>query len=282
MQSTARRSPAPLLLAWFLLPLQPDVVDKPATAWRHAARWLPLWGLAIGIFYAALYRGTWKWFGEFHNLRLVPPVVLLIADFAFFGYRQIAAAVTLVDGRGSGTLKPTTDRAGLGLPGQLALVLIALLKFVMLVVLPIGAVVWPADWRQHLGPLYPGVIYRPLILMPLWGRWAMMLALSIGRVSSDGSERLRQMAGGARLLQIMGWWLLIALLTVAYSSPLVGHLRYGILIALAMLLVTYLTSFALARLCNGQTEATVSTAGLIGELAFLAAYLPAARAIHWY
>ncbi len=266
-----------LLLSRFLLPIENRPATEAPSAWSKTARWLPLWGLAIGILYAIIYRGAWKWFGEYQHLRLLPPVALLIADFGFFGYRQLAAAVSLFDRR-----SPGSPAAGLTLPATLALLLIVLLKFAMLVVLPAGAVIWPADWRQHLGPLYPAVIYRPLVLMPLWGRWAMMLALCIGRISPEGSDRLRHMASGARLAVIIGWWSAIALLTVAYSSATLNHLAYGILISLAVLLATYLTSFTLARRHGGQNETTVAATGLAGELALLIFYLPVARAIYWY
>jgi cobalamin synthase len=266
-----------LLLSRFLFPIENRTDTEAPSAWSKTARWLPFWGLAIGVLYAIIYRGAWKWFGEYQHLRLLPPVALLIADFGFFGYRPLAATVGLFDRR-----PPGASPDGLPLPAALALILIVLLKFAMLVVLPAGAVIWPADWRQHLGPLYPAVLYRPLVLMPLWGRWAMLLALCIGRVSPHGSDRLRRMAAGARLTRIIGWWFLIALLTVAYSSATPYHLAYGVVISLAILLATYLASFALARRFGGQTETTVHAAGLIGELALLMFYLPVARYIYWY
>jgi cobalamin synthase len=272
--------------------------------WRRAALWFPLWGLAIGIAYAIIYRGAWKWFGEYQKIRLLPSVALLLADLGLFGYRQLAAAVALFAKRcatavsavvrsedGSSSTQHGSQSSGtppasssIPLPATMAAILITLLKFAMLVVIPAGAFAsyYRADWRQHLGPLYPEVIYRPLVLMPLWGRWAMLLALCIGRVSSAGSDRLRHMAAGTRIKHVIGWWFIIGLLTVAYSSPQLEHLTYGILIALGVLVSTYLANFALARQAGGQNENTVPATGLIAELAFLAIYLPVARAIYWY
>jgi len=90
------------------------------------------------------------------------------------------------------------------------------------------------------------------------------------------------MAGGTQLTIIIHWWFLIALLTIAYSSPEPVHLAFGVVIALGVLVVSYLGSFVLARRFDGQTEPTVAAAGLIGELAFLMIYLPGARAIYWF
>jgi cobalamin synthase len=266
-----------LLVTRFLFPLRDEPLSEPASAWAGTGRWLPVWGLAVGIVYAVVYRGAWKWFGEYQHLRLLPAVALLIFDFAWFGYRQLAAGVEVL-----GRRQPGAAVSGAEFRSVLAVMLIGLFKFSMLLALPAGAVIWPADWRQHLSVLYPSVIYRPLVLMPLYGRWAMMLALCIGRVSPGGSERLRQMAGGARLSAIIVWWFFIGLLTVAYCSPDWGHLQYGVVIALTVLVAAYLAGFTLARRYDGQTETTVAAAGLIGELSFLAFYLPVARAIYWY
>ena len=271
------RHPAFLLAARFLFPLrdQPDAETSPALA--KAAAWLPVWGLAIGILYTLVYRVAWRWFGEQQHLRLLPPMILLIADFGWFGYRQLAAAIAVFK-----RAPPASATGELRLPGATAVLLIGLLKYLLLLALPAGAMAFNADWRQYLSVLYPGVIYRPLVLMPLWGRWAMMLAFSIGRVAPGGSERLRHLAGGTRLLAIGGWWFIAGPLTVAYTSPEPVHLAYGVVIALGVLVVAYLASFALARRYDGQTETTVLAAGLIGELAFLMFYLPIARTIYWY
>jgi cobalamin synthase len=278
MQPNARATRPFLLAARFLFPLSNDPDPDQPSAWTKAVRWLPVWGLAIGILYTLIYRAAWRWFGEYQRLRLLPPMILLIADLGWFGYRQFAAAVEVFDRKRS----PSAAPGGLALPGVTAVMLIGLLKYLLLLALPAGAMVFRADWRQYLSVLYPGVIYRPLLLMPLWGRWAMMLALCIGRVSPDSSPRLRHMASGVRLKTIVGWWFFTGLLTIAYSSPEPLHLAYGVVVALGVLVTSYLASFALARRYDGQTETTVAAAGLIAELAFLIFYLPLARAIYWY
>ncbi|GMV97443.1 MAG: hypothetical protein AMXMBFR83_18010 [Phycisphaerae bacterium] len=266
------------LAAGFLLPW-PDSprLDDQQPNWRRAARWLTLVGLLIGVAYAVVYRGSWKWFGEYHRLRLLPAAVLLIADLGWCGHRQAAAWSRLVTrlGRAPAPGQPDVRAA-------LTLMLVGLLKFGFFLTIPIGATPYPADWREHLGPLYPGVIYRPIVLMPLWGRWGILLAMSIGRVSDSGSGRLKAMAGGLRLFEAILHWCPIALLTVAYVSPDDQHLANGVVIALAVLVATYLANFTLALRFGGQDEDTVAATGLVAELAFLALYLPIARAIYGY
>ena len=277
MPDTQRLPSSALLAARFLFPLPDRPGAEASPAWRRSVLWLPAWGLAIGILYTLVYRGAWRWFGEQQHLRLLPPFIVLIADFSWFGYRQLAAAIEVFNRH-----PPATATGALRLPGAVAVLLLGLFKYLLLLALPAGPMAFNADWRQHFSVLYPGVIYRPLVLMPLWGRWAMLLALCIGRVSPGSAQRLRHLAGGARLTAVVGWWFLTGLLTVAYTSPEPLHLAYGVVISLGVLVVAYLASFALARRYDGQTETTVLAAALIGELTFLIFYLPVSRSIYWY
>jgi len=255
-------------------------------ALRRAAAWLPAWGLLIGVTYAGLFRLAWRGFGEYQRVRLAPMAVLLAADLGFFGYRLLAGAVRSLRGRRDG--RGINDEFDVSVssfdptaPAVTVLVL-GLLKYSLLLSLPFGAWVWPADWREHLGWLFPAVIYRPLILMPLWGRWAMMLAVTIGRVADAGSPRLHRMAEGRGLPGVLGAWLACSGLTVVFFAATVEHVALAAILSLGMMLVAYGVSFGLARRAGGQTEATIGAAGLTVEIAFLAAYVPAARSIYWY
>jgi hypothetical protein len=239
--------------------------------------------LVIGTLYVFIFSAAWRWLGEYQQIRLAPMAVLLIADVGWLGYRLLAGAVAVA----SGLKRRQPD--GLGSEAStpelrivLLVVLSIVMKFTLLLSLPIGALPWPADWRQHLGFLYPLVIYRPLVLMPLWGRWSVLLATTIGRMSSGDSERLSLMAEGKSLPAVMLWWAAISGLTAIYCSPAGSHIAWSLLISLGMLLVAYLVSFGLARRLGGQTEASVMAAGWAVEFAFLLFYLPVARSIYWY
>jgi len=261
----------------FLLPFREDQFGADAD-WRLAGRWLIVWGLLIGILYAAVFRMTWRFFGEYQYIRFVPAACVLAIDLAFGGYRLLAAFISVVARPQTGTLT---------LPGVLAVVLIALVKYAMLLSIPTGVArsmesgEW-SDWLTRFGILYPQAIYRPLVLMPLWGRWAMTLALSIGRCAPESSSRLRDMAAGVRLPLIMTYWLLGAALTVLYSSGAPHSVARGTVIALLVMVAAYATSFILARRHGGQTEVTVGATGLVSEIAFLALYLSISSRIYWY
>ena len=288
-QPSARTVPAVLLAARFLFPLDEHRHDGDRN-WRNAGRWFVFWGVVIGVAYAVLFRVAWRWFGEYQDLRLLPAAVVLTADLGWCGYRLLAAASRFAGRQDSHSADSPPP---VNLPTLLAVILIAIVKYALLLSLPRGAEreQWDslasgsldgADWRVKLGICYPLVLYRPLILMPLWGRWAMTLAMSVGRVSAAGSARLQRMADGTRLPMVIAQWLACAALTVLYCSGSGEHVARGIVIALGMMVLAYLVSFVLARRAGGQTEATVGVVALAAEIGFLLLYLPITGVIYWY
>jgi len=281
---THRSSAAALAGRFLFLSRDPRDGDNPN--WRRAGRWLSPWGLAIGALYAAVFGLFWRGFGEYQGIRWIPVAAVVAVDLAWGGYRLLAGAASLAAHDGTARLERTTEP---NVQAAVTVVLIGIIKFALLASLPIGtwqtppAGVW--GWEAvfaKLGPLYPDPVYRPLILMPFWGRWAMSLATSIGRPSAASTPRFQWMAQGASLATILLQWLLGAVLTVVYCSGSGEHVARGVVIALSMLLVAYVASFTLARQANGQTEATISATGVAVEVVFLALYVGVSSAIYWY
>ena len=274
------RSLSAFALAGRFLFSSPAPSDGDEPRWSRAAKWLPVWGLAIGIVYAVAFRLAWRAFGEYQGIRWVPVMAVLAVDLALCGYRMLAAAASLASSK--------SDQEGqtpLNLRGLLIVLLIVLAKFSLLASLPIG--IWRSGgWDSVFGGrfsfLYPLAIYRALILAPLWGRWAMTLAVTIGRTAPSGSVRLQRMAGGSSLAVIVIGWLACSVLTAVYCSGSGEHITRGVVLALAAMVVAYLTSFILALRAGGQTEATVGTVGLATEVTFLIFYVGISNAIYWY
>ena len=280
-----RPLPALVLAGRFLfLPHRPR--DDAEPNWPRAARWLPIWGLAIGAIYAVAFGLVWAGFGEYQRIHWLPAVAVVALDLALCGHRLLLGASALAAGNRTANGQ---DNQAITISVVLILVLLALTKFALLASLPIG--VWRtqpgSSWRWdaifgRLGPLYPGTVYRPLILAPLWGRWAMTLALTIGRTAPAGSARLHQMAQNASLPVTFAYWLLCTALTTVYCSGSGAYVTHSVILALVLMVVAYLTGFILARLCSGQTEATVAAAGLVTEMTFLICYVGASSTIYWY
>lgn len=266
-------------LAGRFLFLPPACGDDQEPRWSRAAQWLPIWGLGIGIVYAIVFGLTWRVFGEYQGIRWVPAVAVLAADLSFCGYRMLAGTASLTSQRSieEGGTPPN-------LRGLLVVQLLMLIKFALLVSLPIG--IWRSGgWDPvfgKLGFLYPRAIYRALLLAPLWGRWAMMLAVTIGRIAPSAPPRFRRMADGSSLAAIGASWLLLAVLTTIYCSGSGEHLTHGVILALVGMVMAYLAGFVLARRFGGQTEATVGAVGLITEVTFLICFVGVCNAIYWY
>jgi hypothetical protein len=288
------------LAAAFLLPaiLIHEVDDA---CWRRAGRWLVPLGLLVGVGYALVFGAAWGLFGEYQYIRFVPAACVLTVDLAFGGYRLLMGGVRAVAGcsrhTGETPVPHHTDETPvphtatpMSYPAVLALVLIVLLKYVLLLSLPKG--LWqpgtsvqplvPAWPPERFGFLFPPSIYRPLILMPLWGRWAMTLSLRIGRVAPDAPPRLQRMADGMPLWIVLAYSLACGVLTVVYCSPAARYAAQGVMIVMVVMLVAYLVSFVLTRRSRGQTEATLGAAGLSAELAFLMIYIMVVNRIYWY
>lgn len=273
-----RPAPAWWLAGRFLLPWS-HAAPTECHGWSSAARWFVFWGLLAGICYALFFGGIWKVAGEHHHIRFVPVAFVWMLDVALLGYRLLgglAGSIERIRGRPAGG--PAADV----LPIMIGVLVVAILKLAMLLALPVGGRMPPESWRDHLGILYPRPAYRPLILMPLWGRWAMTLALTMGRIAPGGSPRLKRMAEGHHLVITVAQWLICAALTVIQCSAEFRHLPGAMMIALGVLVGAYWVSFALARRLGGQTEESVLATGLAAELIFLVLYLPLANLIYWY
>lgn len=250
--------------------------------WQAAGRWLPVWGLGIGFLYALAFGLCWRFFGEYQGIRWIPAAALLVTDMGLLGHRLLVGAAILAVSRRHLSVLP--------IGAMLTVVLVAIFKFALFASLPIG--IWQSgsggtgtnwgDVVSRLSSLNPSPIYRPIILMPLWGRWAMLMALSIGRTAANSPERLRRMAGGSSISMIFSQWLLCTILTVIWCSGSSHHLARPVLMALGVFIVTYLAGFVLAHRFKGQTEATIAATGLVGELWFLILYISLFNAIYWY
>ena len=261
----------------FLLPLDPRT-DVAGEHDRRSGHWFVPWGLLIGIVYAIVFSAGWRLFGEYHRMRLMPTVLLLIVDLAWFGNRLVAAGAALLTRR-----RDMNDIRAAAIVGAfLAILLIVLLKQALLLSLPYGARPQPADWRQYVGMIYPAPIYRPLILMPVWGRWAMMLAAAMGRPAPGASARTVRLAAGMNLRAVGAGWAGAMLLTLWFIPAPGVYLGHGVLVSVGTMVAAYFAAFLLGRRERGQTEDTILATGLAGELSFLLLYLPVASSIYLY
>ncbi len=259
----------------FLLPVAQPVAALPAG--RRAPHWLVPIGVVIGVCYAAIFGGVWGLYGEYFGLRLLPAAVLLVADVLFFGNRMIRGACAIADDIGGASGEVSRGVR----PAVLLLVLWLLVKFALLLALPKGQSWTPGDWRRHLMFLYPQPVMRPLIVMAIWGRWSILLALSLGRPRPGEPPGLVAMMTTARLGVVLGWLIPTILFTITYCGG-TRNAAAGMLVSGITLAIAYVAGVLCSWRQGGQTVASVHAAGAVGEMAFLFAYIPfGSRILGW-
>lgn len=272
---------AALLGGWwvamrFLFPLSTRPIERDeGKAVRDFSFWIVPMGLVVGLIWVAIFRTTWRIYGEASSLRLVPCLTIVALEALITGpFLALGLARTIHVLTGDHPLQPMVDRMEpLSAVGTLILCLTLLCQFVLLLSIQDLQAWWPPphDWRSWFNPLYPRPIYRPLVLAPLWGRWGIVLAATIGRTArgADGHTRSlnEHLSPGSLLLHS----LLPVVLTVIYCSRARNFLT-GINISLVVFALTYLVSVAIARRGGGQTRQSLFAAAQIAQLVFLATY----------
>ena len=148
----------------------------------------------------------------------------------------------------------------LELGGVLAVAVLVALKLALWAAVPEGIAGWPADWRRYFNFLYPWPVFRPLILAPLWGRWALILASGVGR-AAPGQGGAVTVPVRSSLSGVLGWLVALTVLTAIYCGRH-GQWMIGCIIGLAVLGCTFLFAVLTSRRFGGHTRASVYAAGL--------------------
>jgi hypothetical protein len=231
------------------------------------------------LVYVGLYRASWRVFGEVGGVRLMPALVIWLADVGFLGLPLLLGAARTAN-QWSLQDKSAPSYRDLALPGTLALVVLAVIKLTLWTGVPEGIAGWPTNWKRYFNFLYPWPVYRPLILAPMWGRWALILAGGVGPPASS-EQNWASRSGHKSIAVTLGWFVAVAALTAVYCGR---HDRWmiGCIISLAVLGTTFVFAVVTARRFSGHTRFTVHAAALVAEVTFLVVYLAASQHIYRY
>ncbi len=232
-------------------------------------------GLLIGLIWAGTFRLAWWLYGETTGLRLIPSLSVVLIECLITGpFLALGLARTI---HVLATDRPELQRheplAPLSSIGTLVLCLVILSEFALILSIQQREGWWPApdDWRSYFNFMYPRPIYRPLLLAPLWGRWGLLLAATIGNTGPTADGQIvainRSMTPGRFLKHA----LLPLVLTAVYCSRS-RNIFTGLLIGILVFAVTYLVTVAFVRRGGGQTRQTLFAAAQVSQLAFLAIY----------
>lgn len=128
-----------------------------------------------------------------------------------------------------------------------------------------------SDWRYHFAFLLPKPIFRPLLLAPLWGRWAVLLATTIGRAAPTADHHTSALIAAMNPSRLLRHSLLPLLLTIVLLSRM--HNRFiGLILAVIVFAVTFSAAVLMAQRRGGQDRVTVLAAAQTAQLTFLVVY----------
>jgi len=248
-----------------------------------AVRWIVPLGLLIGLGWVGMFRLTWRLFGETANIRVMPALAITLLECLLTGpylAMGLARTVHLLTGQ-QPRQAPQDPLTPLSPVGTLTLALTVLCQWVLVVSIPDVQTWWPmeADWRHYFNFLYPRAIFRPLILAPLWGRWGLLLAATIGRTTRHADGDTVALAGAMRPSRLLWQSILPVALTAIYCSR--EHNRFiGVVLAMLVFAATFVVAFAMGQRGGGQTRQSLCAAGQVSQLAFLTFYRAFWQTIH--
>jgi hypothetical protein len=248
---------------------------QPVPTFTRAVPWIVLIGLAVGLLWVGTFRLTWRLYGETANVRLIPALAVVLLECLLTGQLLVLGLARTTQLLGPDRPKHA-HAGGLGaLPpaGTLVLLLIILSQWVLILSIPDRAGWWPSDSdpRHYLNSLYPRPILRPLLVAPVWGRWGILLAASVGKTARQVDPQTRALGQAMTPGRLLRNTILPLLLTGVYFSREHNRLL-GVIIGVLVFGVSYLFCVGLARRGGGQTRQSVFAAGQFAQLAFLAIY----------
>lgn len=246
------RWPSCLLLA------APDdaLSAEPPGRFRHAWAGLMVLGLAWGVGMAALWTWSGWLFGWYSGMPLMPAAAVLAAVTLWMYRRSLLALSRLLGGREAAPAVVAT------LTAVLALALLGLRGW--------NEDGFPPALPQLLQGLWPRASCRTLILMPLWGAWAMLITAQFRRPTDRTEPAVAAFARGCGPLSAAGSMGVLLAVTIRQFDYLPWWQLSipGVTIAVAIA-----GGLGLCRRAGGLKRSALLAVNLLTQTAFLLAYL---------
>ncbi|HOD84883.1 MAG: hypothetical protein BWX88_04570 [Planctomycetes bacterium ADurb.Bin126] len=219
-----------------------------ARAWLDLAVVSLLWGMLLGW----LWSTCWTFFGDYTGVYLVQVAVVGSVMVLWLVRRPLVAFCSYL------------SRDVGGRAAAIAAVTIALFMLLLCI--------RPHDYRELHSPqqwawLYPLAVQRVLLLMPLWGAWAMIILTQFCRPCERTEPAVAAFARGCGAFTAAALMALPLGLSFVYLHYL-GWWRPAVPLAAALL-----GGLALCRLDGGLTRRALLASNFLTQLAFLVMYL---------
>ncbi len=265
-------NPAACVWGWlarrpgYMLLSAPDerLAAEPPERFRHA--WIGLMAVSLlwGLVLLNLWGIAWKVFRDYDPL--VMPAMVTAGLFCLWPFRRgIAALADLLAGRDA------TGRA------VTAAALVLLVAFGLLGLKPDWDrwehLPWWLTWLRPVLPLLrpQAKLYRVLVLMPLWGGWAMVIAVKFSRPTPRTEPQIAAFARGCGALVAAACMAVLLLVSIAYFC----HLGTGSVVILCVvpILAAIAGGVGFCWRAGGPTRRALLSANVATQIAFLVTYL---------
>lgn len=225
---------------------------------RFARAWLSVMVVSIlwGCCSVVLWSWTWGLFRDFSGIPLMPTaVVLAIGLLGLYARSVLVLAESLV-----------------GRDGRQAVAVAVLVTVWALMLLGIRS--WNPDFPHHLPPALqwtrPRMMFRALLLAPIWGGWAMLLAGQFCRPSARTEPVVAAFARGCGAMTATIVLAVLVLVTVTYYNNLPWT---QLSISATPVIVAAAGGALLCRRWGGLCRSALLATNMLTQIAFLLAYL---------
>lgn len=224
---------------------------------RFARAWLGvmvvslLWGSASVM----LWSWTWGLFGDFYGIPFMPVAAVIAVGLLWPYARSVLAMAESLVGR----------------DGQRSVAVAALVVVWTLMLLGIRG---QDDWPHYLPPILqwtrPQAMLRAMLLAPLWGGWAMLLAGQFSRPSARTEPVVAAFARGCGVFTTMIVLAPLLLATVTYFNNLPWT---QLSISATAIIVAAAGGALLCRRWGGLCRSALLATNMLTQIAFILAYL---------
>jgi len=228
---------------------------------RFAHAWIGLMGLSLawGVAMASLYAGSWGVFSDVTRIHLMPVALVVLATVVWMYRRAVADLASMVTGtRGEGAAP-----AGAGVTILLALAMLGL----------DGGKPDYSDSLHWMLHWIPSTMFRPLILAPLWGAWAMLITVQFCRPTERTEPAIAALTRGCGPLTA-------ALCMLAPAAATVWSFRlfdYAAIIPVATVVAAIAGGWVFCRLQGAPTRRGLLATNMLTQLVLILAYLAIIR-----
>ena len=231
---------------------------------RFARVW---WGLMLlslvwGVAAAALYGLAWQIFDDYTGMPLMP-AALVTALWVTWPYRRAVTALAKSMCGG----EETRDSSPVEAAAIVVIMAMAMLGF--------------RDMRHGQDPTnldwylcwVPPTMFRPLILAPIWGAWAMLIAPKLCKPAPQTQTAAASMIRGCGSPTMAGCMAVLVTVTMFAFNMI----QWQVTVPAATILAAVVGGTVLCRQAGGPTRNALLAANLLTQIVFFLAYLAIIR-----